>query len=319
MRSIVTRRVLLAAGLSLGPGSAFGQASPDKRFSFYFRPEPRSTIAYQVTERELLSGGRGKHSERRWHYSLTVVLGQPSGDMWPATVTVSDVSVLNDKDSYPYLYLTLVQIAEGLPIAVRLDRFGFVDEVVDWPTVRTKLKRALADRVPREDALLVPEILDRADAAQGSGMIGRMLTLIGGGYTVTFRMDGSSLAVPNWVGGSAYVWPSGRTMTTEYRGQDAAKGLMAVQWSIATDPAVAARHLGPELRSFLSGRSGQDVATARDEIDKALASGGVTLKENGEVLYSRSRRIISTYASMLEIELGRFRKEREVLAELISP
>jgi hypothetical protein len=320
MTSTVSRRVFLAAGFGLGAMPAFGQA-PDNLLAFFFRPDPGSTMAYQVTEAEALSGGSDSRPSRRWRYTLTVALREPDGDTWPATVTISDVTVEDGKTSspYTYLYLTLARIAEGLPVAVRLDRRGgFVQDVVDWPTVKAKLKRALADRIPREEALLVSEILDRLDATQGSGVIGRVPTLISGGYAMGFRSDGSAMTYQDWVGGSAYIWPTGRTLSTHFTGQDRAKGLLAVDWSIATDPAAAARHLGPELRSLLAGSSSPDVASARSELDKALA-GGVTFKEHGQVIYSRSRRIVSTYSSTVEIEMGRFRKERAIVAELISP
>jgi hypothetical protein len=45
----------------------------------------------------------------------------------------------------------------------------------------------------------------------------------------------------------------------------------------------------------------------------------VTLKEHGHVVYSRSRRIISSYGSTLEIEVGPLRKERGFIAGLVSP
>jgi hypothetical protein len=316
MKSIVIRRVFLAAGLALGVAPALAQA-PDKPLAFFFRPDSGSTIAYQVTEAETSSGGTDGRLYRRWRYTLTLALGEPDGEMWPATLTISDVTVQDGKD-FP-LYLIVARIAEGLPVAVRLDRRGgFVHEVVDWPTVKAKLKRALADRIPREDALHVPEILDRSDATHGSGVIGRALTLISGGYAMGFRPDSSPVTVQNWMGGSAYILPAGRTLTSHFAGHDPAKGLIAVDWSIATDPATAARHIGPEIRSLLPGSSGRDVARARGELEKALA-GGVTLKESGQVIYARQRRIISSYGSTLEIEVGPFRKERGILAELISP
>ncbi len=318
---LIVRRVFLTAGLALAVAPAFGQAPdkpPDQRLAFFFRPEPGSTFAYQVSEAGKSSGGTDGSVYRRWRYTLTVALGEPDGETWPATLTISDVTVQDGKD-FP-LYLTVARIAEGLPVAVRLDRRGgFMQGVVDWPTVKAKLKRALADRVPREDALLVPEILDRTDATQGSGVIGRALALISGGYAMGFRADGSPVTVQNWQGGSAYILPAGRTLSSHFAGHDRAKGLIAVDWSIATDPVAAARHIGPEIRSLLSAGSGRDVAKARGELDKALASGGVTLKESGQVVYSRQRRIISRYASTLEVEVGPFRKERAVLAELISP
>jgi hypothetical protein len=319
MTSIATRRVFLASGLSFGAAPAFGQAPPpDTPLAFFFRPDPKSTIAYQVTEAEALSGGGADgRVHRRWHYTLTMTLGEPDGEMWPATVTISDVTVQDGKD-FP-LYLILVRIAEGLPVAVRLDRRGgFVHDVVDWPAVKARLKRALSDRLPREDATLVPAILDRSDATQGSGAIGRALTLISGGYAMRFRPDGAPTTVQNWMGGSAYIWPAGRTLSSKFAGQDRAKGLLAVDWSIATDADIAKRHLAPEIGSLLTDSSSRDIAKARAELDKALAS-GVTLKEHGQVVYSRSRRIISGYSSTLEIEVGPFRKERAFRAELIQP
>jgi hypothetical protein len=314
--SLVNRRMFLGAGLGFGAAPAFGQAPPpDRPLAFFFRPDPGSTIAYQVTEAEALSGATEGRVYRRWRYTLTLVLGEPAGEIWPATLTISDVTVQDGKD-FP-LYLILVRIAEGLPVAVRLDRRGgFVHEVVDWPAVKAKLKRALADRIPSEDAQLVSEILDRSDATHGSGVIGRVLTLISGGYAMGFRPDGASNTVQNWSGGSAYIWPAGRTLTAKFAGQDRAKGLLAVDWSIATDPGVARRHLAPEMRSLLAGNSSRDAARAHGELDKALAGGGVALKEHGQVIYSRSRRIISGYSSTLEIEMGPFRKERAVIAEL---
>lgn len=319
MTSIATRRVFLAASLSFGAAPAFAQAPPPNTpLAFFFRPDPKSTIAYQVTEAEALSGGgTDGRVYRRWRYTVTMVLGEPDGEMWPATVTISDVTVQDGKD-FP-LYLILARIAEGLPVAVRLDRRGgFVHDVVDWPAVKAKLKRALSDRIPREDAPLVSTILDRSDATQGSGPIGRVLTLISGGYAMSFRADGAPTTAQNWMGGSAYIWPTGRTLSSKFGGQDRAKGLIAVDWSIATDPAVAKRHLAPEIGSLLTDSSRRDIAKARAELDKALAS-GVTLKEHGQVVYSRSRRIISGYSSTLEIEAGPFRKERAVWAELVQP
>ena len=317
MTSVVNRRMVIGAGLGLGVAPAFGQAPPpDRLLAFSFRPDPGSTIAYQVTEAEALSGSTEGHVYRRWRYTLTLVLGELDGETWPATLTISDVTVQDGKD-FP-LYLMLVRIAEGLPVAVQLDRRGgFVHQVVDWPAAKAKLKHALADRMPREDAQLVPEILDRLDATQGSGAIGRVLTLISGGYAMAFHPDGAPDTVPNWSGGSAYIWPAGRTLTAKFSGLDRAKGLFAVDWSIATDPAVAKRHLAPEMQSLLAGNSSQGVARARGELDKALASGGVALKEHGQVIYSRSRRIISGYSSTLEIEVGQFRKERAVVADLV--
>lgn len=319
MTSIVIRRVLLAAGLTLGVAPAFGQAPdkpPDKPLNFVFRPDPGSTIAYQVSEAEKSSGGTGER-HRRWRYTLTVALGEPDGETWPATLTISDVTIQDGKD-FP-LHLIVARIAEGLPVAVRLDRRGgFVQDVVDWPGVKAKLKRALADRVPREDALLVPQILDWSDTTQGAGVIGRALNLISGGYAMGFRADGSPVTVESWMGGSVYILPAGRTLTSRFAGQDRAKGLIAVDWSIATDRAVAARHIAPEIRSLLPGGSGRDVASARGELERALAS-GVALKESGQVIYARQRWIISGYSSALEIEVGPFRKERAFLAKLASP
>lgn len=314
MASIINRRVLLGAGLGLGVMPAFGQApGPDTQLAFFFRPDPKSTIAYQLTEAEASSGGPEGRLYRRWRYTLTVALGEPAGDMWPATITISNVTVQDGKD-FP-LYLILARIAEGLPVAVRLDRRGgFVHEVVDWPAVKAKLKRALAERIPREDAALVPEILDRSDATRGSGVVGRALTLISGGYSMGFRPDGVPVTVQNWSGGSAYIWPAGRTLSSKFAGQDRDKGLLAVDFTIATDPAVAKRHLAPDIQSLLAG-SGRDVAKARGELDKALVS-GVTLKEHGQVIYSRSRKIVSGYSSTLEIEVGPFRKERAIIADL---
>lgn len=85
---------------------------------------------------------------------------------------------------------------------------------------------------PERDALLVPEILDRSNATQGSGVIGRALALISGGYAMGFRPDGSPVTVQNWMGGSAYILPAGRTLSSHFAGQDRAKGLIGVSWSI---------------------------------------------------------------------------------------
>jgi hypothetical protein len=319
VKSIVIRRAFLAVGLAfglaLGVVPALGQA-PDKPLAVPFRPDSGSTIAYQVTEAEASSGPQGPLYQR-WHYTLTLALGEPEGERWPAMLTISDVTVQDGKD-FP-LHLILARIAEGLPVAVRLDRRGgFVHEVVEWPAVKAKLKRALADRIPREDGPHVQEVLDRSDATQGSGVIGRALTLISGGYAMGIRPDGAPVTSQNWMGGSAYILPAGRTLTSHFAGYDQAKGLVAVDWSIATDPAVAARHLGPELLSLLPDGSGRDVARARGELERALA-GGVTLKESGQVIHSRQRRIVASYTSTLEIEMGPFRKERGILAELIPP
>jgi hypothetical protein len=318
MTSTVIRRALLGAGLGLGVAPAFGQApGPDTQIVFVFRPDPRSTIAYQVVEAEQSSGGPEGRLYRRWRYTLTVALGEPASEMWPAKIMISDVTIQDGKD-FP-VYLIMARIAEGLPVAVRLDRrSGFVHDVVDWPTIKARLKRAPADRLPPEDAPLVSQILDRSDATQGSGAIGRVLTSISGGYAMGFRPDGAPVTAQNWMGGSAYIWPAGRTLTSKYAGQDQAKGLLAVDWSIATDPAVAKRHLAPEMQSLFPGGSSRDVAKARGELDKALAS-GVTLKEHGQVIYSRSRRILWSYTSTVEVEMGPFRKERAIIAELMPP
>ena len=311
---MVSRRVFLV-GPVFAAVPALGQ-TPDK-LAFFFRPDPGSTIAYDVTEGETWSGGTSARSHVRWRHTLTLVLGEPDGDIWPATLTISDVRIEEGEGSP--LRLTLQRIAAGRPMAVRLDRRGgFVEEVVEWPTVKAELKRTLRSRVSADDALLVPDILDRQDAIQGSGAIGSTLALISGGYAMGFRPDGSPVTVENWQGGSAYVLPSGRTLTSHLAGHDRATGVAAVDWSIATDPAVAARHLGPEFRSLLASGSGRDVATARSELDKALAGGTVTLEESGQVAYEMRRRFITRYGSKLKIQVGPFRKERGIFAQAVS-
>jgi hypothetical protein len=249
---------------------------------------------------------------------LALALGKPDGETWTATLTISDVTVQEGQGSS--VYLTLARIAEGRPVAVRLNRsYGFVEEIVDWPSVKAELKRVLAIRIPADAERLVPEILDRLDATKGSGAVGRALTLISGGYAMSFRPDGSPVTVQDWQGGSAYILPAGRTLTGRLAGFDRAKGLAAVNWSIATDPIAAARHLGPEFRSLLARGSDADVAKARGELDKALATGAVKLEESGQVAYEMRRRIITRYGSRLEIAVGPFRKEGGFFAEVISP
>jgi hypothetical protein len=313
---VVLRRAFLSVSLAFAATPALGRTPPDK-LAFYFRAEPRTTIAYRVTEGESWPGGTEARPSLRWHHTVTLALGEPNAETWPATLTISDVRV---ESGQPSLFVTLARIAEGSPIPVQLDRRGgFVQEVASWPSVKAELKRALAARASRDEALLVPEILDRLDAEKGAGAVGRVLALISGGYAMSFRPDGSPFTMKDWQGGSAYILPGGRTLTSRLAGHDRAKGLAAVDWSIATDPVAAARHLGPELRSIFASGSGPDFARARSELDKALASGVIALEESGQVVYEMRRRIITRYGSKLVIGVGSFRKERGIFAEARSP
>ncbi|MGE4077265.1 MAG: hypothetical protein AB7F22_17040 [Reyranella sp.] len=313
---MVRRRLLLVVPLLcplLGVMPALGQPT-DTRLAFYFRPEPRSTIAYDVTEGEKSWGGAKLRSYLKWRHTLTLALGEPDGEVWPATLTISDIRIEEGEGSS--LFLTLARIAEGRPRAVRLDRRGgFVQEVVDWPNVKAELKRALSTRISADEALLMPDVLDRLDVVRGANAFGPTLSLISGGYAMGMRPDGAPVTSENWQGGSAYVLPAGRTLTSRLAGYDRTSGIAAVDWSIATDPAVAARHLGPEFRSLLAGGSGPDVARARSELEKALAGGAVALEENGQVAYEMRRRFITRYGSRLKIEVGPFRKERGIFAK----
>jgi hypothetical protein len=292
----LNRRALLAGGCALAAAAPALAQSMDTRLRFFFQPAPGSTLRYEVTEAERLSGGTPASSYLRWRHRVTLTLGEPQDAFWPATLTISGVTVEEGHGSS--LHLTLARIAEGRPIPVRLDRrFGFVDGVVDWPAVKDELKQALRTRVSAEDALMVPSVLDQLDAVQGSTAVGRPLHLISGGYAMPFRPDGAPVTIEDWQGGSSYILPSGRRLTSTLGLYDREKGLIGVDWSLATDAALAARHLGPTFRATIASGSGPDVARARRELDTALAGGLVELKEQGQVAYERQRRVITRYAT----------------------
>jgi hypothetical protein len=268
-----------------------------------------------VTEAERQSGPPAS-SYLRWRHTLTLALGQPTETDYPATLTISGVAVEDGKGSS--LHLDLARLAEGRSFAVRLDRrSGFVERVADWPSVKAELKGLLPTRLSARDAVLVPEILDRLDAVQGSTAIGRPLHLISGGYMMLFKPDGSPMTIPDWPGGAAYILPAGRTLTSKLGLHNPATGMFGLEWSLATDGAAAARHLGPEFRSLLAQGSGPDVRKARLELDKALGDGTILMEEGGRVMYENRRRVVVRYGSKLNLGVGPFRTERGVFAEIV--
>ncbi|MGD9880694.1 MAG: hypothetical protein AB7F22_27190 [Reyranella sp.] len=139
-----------------------------------------------------------------------------------------------------------------------------MQEVVGWPTVKAELKRALSTRISAAEALLVPDILDRLDAVQGTNAFGRTLSLISGGYALAMRPDGTPVTSENWQGGSAYVLPAGRTLTSRLAGYDRASGIAAADGSTATDL--------PSPRAFSGRSSGRSSPAARAGMSQGPAA-----------------------------------------------
>ena len=304
--------VLSALVLTLAPAVAAAADATD--LAFPFAAASGETLAWQVSESETATLGARHEETVRWSEKLTLAVGAALADGFEAKLTVS--GVVAEAGTPATLHYVLARALAERPLDVVVDRGGFVREVRDWPAVRTALEAALPALTDAVTARSLAAVLDKLDAARAGAVVARPLLLASGAYALAFRSDGTVAFHPDWQGGSAYVFP-GRQAASRIVGRKDSE--VFAQYSLSTDPMIAAGHVGNELLAVLNAAAGGQTALADSaRTDSALiGTDGVNLGEQAAFSFDAAIRRITQFKHRVSVGVGDFQRVQELQLDLI--
>jgi hypothetical protein len=305
--------VLATFAIALAPAVAIAADPTD--LAFPFAPASGETLTWHVAERETAALGTRHEETVRWSETLTLAFGRALADGFEAQLTVG--SVVAEAGTPDTLHYVLARAVADRPLDVIVDKRGFVREVSDWPAVKAAMQAALPALTDALSARTIAAGLDRLDGARVGTAVARPLFLESGAYGLAFRSDGSLAVYPNWQGSSAYVFP-GRKVATRIVGRKDTQ--VFAQWSLTTEPAVAAEHVGSEVLSVLNAAAKGDTTLAESaRTDSALiAVSGIDLGEQAAFAFDAASRQITEFRHRVTLGVGDFREEQEVLVDLVD-
>lgn len=291
--------------------AARAQAPPD-RIRFGFFPPLNSDIVYRIDyhgEEKL----NGAPRLVEWsHEILLRITSKEAGGFHNGTFSLR--AVTPQKQAGSDVNHIIARALEGETFTVQFQHG--VPIKVDWPTIKVRLRKRLPEVTDARMAQLIVQAFPVFEP-DGVGAVLRPFWVTATGYLRAFNRDGSSAVFENMDLPSWFQIP-GSTPTIRGGNEEGTKDLLMI-WTLRSDPKLASRKLGPELRKLAETvTSPADRPRVQATLDKLLA-GEVEAIEGGSATFDPTPGLMRHFQLFTRLSVGEFLRETKLVIKRVAP
>lgn len=291
--------------------TAQAQAPPD-RIRFGFFPPLNSNIVYRVdyhSEQTLNGTPRAVDWSHEVHMRLS---SKEAGGIHNGTFSLRAVTAKERAESDTNYIIA--RALEGETFAVQLQ--SGVPVNVDWPTIKTRLRKRLPEVTDARMAQLIVQAFPVFEP-DGVSAVLRPFWVTAIGYLRAFNRDGSNAVFENMDVPSWFQIP-GSTLTTRGGNEENSKDLLMI-WTLKSDPKLASKKLGPELRKLAeTTTSPADRPHVQAMLGKLLA-GEIEAIEAGSATFDRTPGFMREFQLFTKLTVGAFHRDAKLVIKRVTP